>query len=197
MHLEVDSASPSPADASWITLPSDLGPVAAPGTYTFGSIDINVPAATPGGVYTFDLVALADGVDVGHETITVNVPLISSFVIGNGNSANGTAVTFWGAQWWKLNTLSGGAAPAAFKGYALNPAVPSCGTNWSTDPGNSAPPPAGPLPAYMGVIVSSKISQSGSHISGNTVHIVVVKTNTDYAPDPGHAGTGTVVAQVC
>jgi hypothetical protein len=120
-----------------------------------------------------------------------------AFVIGNGNSANGTAVTFWGAQWWKLNTLSGGAAPAAFKGYALNPAVPSCNTGWSTDPGNSASPPAGPLPAYMGVIVSSKISQSGSQISGNTVHIVVVKTNSGYAPDPGHAGTGTVVAQVC
>ena len=49
----------------------------------------------------------------------------------------------------------------------------------------------------MGVIVSSKISQSGSQISGNTVHLVVVKTNTGYAPDPGHAGTGTVVAQVC
>lgn len=399
VHLEVDSASPSPADASWITLPSDLGPVAAPGTYTFGSIGINVPAATPGGVYTFDLVALADGIDVGHETITVNVPLITAsgtsfnavegssfsgtvatftepetsapasrytaqidwgdgsptsfgtvtgnggsysvsgshtyaeeatysvtvtitdtglagngatasstatvadapitatcataafslqsfngtvaslgdtnagappsdftatinwgdgsatspgtvtgsggtysikgshsysstgyynvttkvlddggststagpcsvlvfafapgrgaFVIGNGNSANGTAVTFWGAQWYKLNTLSGGATPAAFKGYALNPAVPSCGTGWSTDPGNSAPPPAGPLPAYMGVTVSSKITQSGSQISGNNVAIVVVKTNSGYAPDPGHAGTGTVVAQVC
>ena len=34
-----------------------------------------------------------------------------AFVIGNGNSANGTAVTFWGAQWWKLNTLSGGPHP--------------------------------------------------------------------------------------
>jgi len=120
-----------------------------------------------------------------------------AFVIGDGNSANGTAVTFWGAQWWKLNTLSGGAAPAAFKGYALNPAVPSCGTNWSTDPGNSAPPPAGPLPAYMGVIVSSKTSMSGSQISGDTLHIVVVQTNTGYKPNPGHAGTGTVIAQVC
>ena len=120
-----------------------------------------------------------------------------AFVIGNGNSANGTAVTFWGAQWWKLNTLSGGAAPAAFKGYALNPAVPSCKTGWSTDPGNSAPPPSGPLPSYMGVIVSSSITKSGSTISGNTPDIVVVKTNSGYAPDPGHAGTGTVVAQVC
>ena len=49
----------------------------------------------------------------------------------------------------------------------------------------------------MGVIVSSKISQSGSQISGNTVHIVVVQTNSGYNPNVGHAGTGTVVAQVC
>ena len=120
-----------------------------------------------------------------------------AFVIGNGNSANGTAVTFWGAQWWKLNTLSGGAAPAAFKGYALNPAVPSCNTGWSTDPGNSAPPPAGPLPAYMGVIVTSSTTMSGSQISGNTPHIVIVHTNPGYDPNVGHAGTGTVVAPVC
>jgi hypothetical protein len=120
-----------------------------------------------------------------------------SFVIGNGNSATGTAVNFWGAQWWKNNTLSGGTAPAAFKGFALNPTTPSCGTSWSTDPGNSAPPPAGPLPAFMGVIVSSSISKSGSLISGNTPDIVVVQTNAGYAPNPGHAGTGTVVATFC
>jgi Bacterial Ig-like domain (group 1) len=119
------------------------------------------------------------------------------FVIGNNNSANGTSVTFWGAQWWKLNSLSGGTAPAAFKGYAINPATPSCGTGWSTDPGNSAPPPAGPLPAFMGVIVSSSISKSGSQISGDTPHIVVVQTNPGYDTNPGHAGTGKVVAQFC
>ena len=37
-----------------------------------------------------------------------------TFVVGN-QSATGS-VTFWGAQWWKRNSLSGGAAPAAFKG---------------------------------------------------------------------------------
>src|SRR6476646_10526016 len=120
-----------------------------------------------------------------------------SFVIGDQNSANGTSVTFWGAQWSKLNSLSGGAAPASFKGFAKNPSVPSCGTGWSTDPGNSAPPPAGPLPAFMGVIVSSAISKSGSQISGDTPRIVVVQTNGGYAPNPGHAGTGTVIAQFC
>ncbi len=120
-----------------------------------------------------------------------------SFVIGDGNSAVGTAVTFWGAQWWKLNTLSGGAAPASFKGFATNPAAPACNIDWSTDPGNSAPPPAGPLPAYMAVIVTSSSSKSGSQISGNTPHIVVVQTDAGYDSNPGHAGTGTVVAQLC
>jgi hypothetical protein len=49
----------------------------------------------------------------------------------------------------------------------------------------------------MGVIVSSSITQHGSAISGDTPHIVVVKTDPGYQPDPGHAGTGTVVAKVC
>jgi uncharacterized repeat protein (TIGR01451 family) len=120
-----------------------------------------------------------------------------SFVIADLNSAVGTSVTFWGAQWWKLNSLSGGAAPAAFKGFEDTPPAPSCGTNWTTDPGNSTPPPAGPLPAYMAVIVSSLISKSGSTISGNTPHIVIVKTNPGYDANPGHAGTGTVFAQIC
>ena len=75
--------------------------------------------------------------------------------------------------------------------------MPSCGTGWSTDPGNSAPPPAGPLPAYMAVIVASKITKSGSQISGDTAHIVIVKTNPGYDANPGHAGTGTVVATIC
>ena len=93
--------------------------------------------------------------------------------------------------------LGGGGAPDSFKGFALNPPTPQCGGTWTTDPGNSSPPPAGPLPAYMALIVSSKISKSGSQISGNTVAIVIVKTNSGYKNDPGHAGTGTVVATLC
>jgi hypothetical protein len=119
------------------------------------------------------------------------------FVIGSGNSATGTPVTFWGPRWSMQNSMSAASAPPSFKGYALNPATPSCGANWSTDPGNSAPPPAGPLPAFMSVIVTSSSAQSGSQISGNTVHLVVVQTNPGYASDVGHAGTGVVVAQIC
>ncbi len=120
-----------------------------------------------------------------------------NFVIGNNNAAVGTSVTFWGAQWWKLNSLTGGAAPASFKGFEKSPSTVTCGTSWTSSTGNSPPPPAGPLPTFMAVIVASSISRSGSTISGNTVHVVIVQTNPGYAPNPGHAGTGTVVAQIC
>ena len=123
-------------------------------------------------------------------------PGTGSFVIGDGNSAPGTSVTFWGAQWAKLNKVSGGSAPEAFKGYAAQGSK-ACGTGWSTAPGNSSSPPAGPLPAYMAVLVTSSVGKSGPTISGSTVHIVVVKTDGGYKNDPGHAGTGTVVATVC
>jgi hypothetical protein len=49
----------------------------------------------------------------------------------------------------------------------------------------------------MGVVVSSTISKSGATISGNVPKIVVVTTNPGYAPNPGHPGTGTVVAVFC
>ena len=120
-----------------------------------------------------------------------------AFVIGDENDAVGTHVTFWGAQWWKLNTLSGGDSPAEFKGFAKNPRTRSAARPWSTDPGNSAPPPDGPLPSFMGVIVTSSTGKSGSAITGNTPHMVIVRTNPGYSPNPGHAGTGTVVSSVC
>jgi hypothetical protein len=118
-----------------------------------------------------------------------------SFVVGDLTQTG--AVTFWGAQWSKINSLSGGAAPSSFKGFEDTPATPGCGTAWSTDPGNSTPPPAGPLPSYMAVVVSSSVTKSGSSISGNTVHVVIVSTDPGYAGNPGHAGTGKVVATLC
>lgn len=118
-----------------------------------------------------------------------------AFVVGD-RAASGS-VMFWGAKWSRENPLSQGVAPSAFGGFALSTANPSCGGTWATDPGNSAPPPEGPLPAYMGVLVTSSISTTGSQISGNTVGIVVVKTDSGYDTNLGHPGTGTVVARVC
>ena len=141
------------------------------------------------------------GGDVRTSQAAVNFPPITvaggDFVIGNLNAAIGTNVTFWSSQWSKDNSLTGGTAPAAFKGFEDTPPVTACGQNWTTDTGNSTPPPPGPLPQFLIIVVSSLITQSGSTISGDTQHLVLVKTNPGYAPNPGHAGTGMVVAQIC
>lgn len=129
---------------------------------------------------------------------TASAGAAGNFVIGDGNASVGTAVTFWGAQWWKDNTLSGGAAPAAFKGFANSlESPPVCGAPWSTDPGNSSDPPAGPLPETIEVVVSTHITKAGRTISGDTAEVVLVATNPGYEGNPGHPGTGTVLAVLC
>jgi alpha-tubulin suppressor-like RCC1 family protein len=113
------------------------------------------------------------------------------FVIGD-KSATGS-VTFSGAQWAKANSLSGGSAPSAFKGFENSTATPTCGSSWTTSPGDSAGAPEMGS-TYMPVIVASSITKSGSMLSGNTVHVVIVKTD---ATHPADAATGTVVGQIC
>ncbi len=122
-----------------------------------------------------------------------------NFVIGDQNAVVGAHVTFWGAQWWKLNSLSGGGAPPAFKGFAAEvaAATPRCGESWTSDPGNSSEPPAAPLAPLIEVLVSSSISKSGRVISGDVTAVALVATEPGYAPNPGHAGTGTIVALGC
>jgi hypothetical protein len=180
----------TPVTAGTVTGPNG-GPYAVSGSHTY---------ATTG---NFTITTTVK--DVGGSMATTSCSTLGfsfapgggSFVIGDQNAVIGNSVTFWGAQWAKLNSLSGGKAPSSFKGFAEDPKNPACSLDWSADPGNSTPPPPGPLPAFMGVIVTSSTSKFGSTISGNTVHIVIVQTNPGYAPNPGHAGTGTVVAVVC
>ncbi|HEX8156389.1 MAG TPA: vWA domain-containing protein [Solirubrobacteraceae bacterium] len=75
VHLEVASAGPSPASASWISFsPASAGPVSTPATLPF-TVNIAVPAGTSAGTYTFDIVAIADGGDIGHQTLTIVVPV--------------------------------------------------------------------------------------------------------------------------
>jgi hypothetical protein len=129
------------------------------------------------------------------QTLVFAVLPSGAFVIGDQNRAIGTVVTFWGARWTALNTVSGFAPPDSFKGFAANTSEPPAnGNNWTTAPANSSGPPSPALPAYMGVVVSDSITKTGATISGDTVHIVVVKVDPGYDGDPGHAGTGTVVA---
>jgi hypothetical protein len=129
-----------------------------------------------------------------------------AFVLGDTTTAYALAtspappVTWWGAQWAGNNVLSGSTAPDAMKGFAgsLRSTPPACGGTYSTGPGNrTPPPPASALPSYMGVIVSSHVTKSGSTISGDIPEIVVVKTDAGYSNDPGHPGSGTVQAIYC
>jgi hypothetical protein len=126
----------------------------------------------------------------------------AAFVIGDLEAGLGNHVTWWSSQWANINLMSGGPPPNSMKGFAgfednfLGLPPPNCGGSWSTDPGNSTPPPPS-VPKYMGVIVSSVVTQSGSVISGNIKQVVVVQTDPGYAPNPGNPGTGTEIAIVC
>jgi len=127
-----------------------------------------------------------------------------SFVVGDSSAGvltagaigAGNAVSFWGAQWAKANDLSGGAAPSAFKGFSNSPVTPVCGIAWAAAPGNSSPP-AADVPTYTAMIVATTIIEKDSKIAGNTAHVVIVRTDPGYAPNPGHAGTALVVGVLC
>jgi hypothetical protein len=49
----------------------------------------------------------------------------------------------------------------------------------------------------MAVVVSSGVVTNGSVISGDVVHIVIVKTDPGYGPQPSQPGAGTIVAVFC
>jgi hypothetical protein len=112
-------------------------------------------------------------------------------VVGD-KSATGS-VTFWGAQWAKSNSLSGGPAPSAFKGFETSLSTPACGASWTASPGDSAMAPSVGS-TYIAVVVASSIGKAGSTITGNAVHVVIVKTDVAHGTDQA---TGTVVAELC
>ncbi len=201
----VDAASPSgtvsdfSATISWGDGTSSAGTITVVSGGTYAVSGSHIYAST--GMFTI-ITAIKD---VGGKTATASCTAIGfsfapgggSFVIGKQNASVGSSATFWSAQWAKDNSLNGRCVPNSFKGFADNPRAPGCGLNWSADPGNSTPPSTGPLPAFMGVVVTDSVSKSGATISGDSIHIVVIQTNPGYAPNPGHAGTGKVVAVVC
>jgi hypothetical protein len=166
-----------------ITVNQPLGPTTVSATFASDGFYQSASDSKPALVFSFVGGGLGNG---------------TAFVIGDKNAVVGKSVTFWGAQWDKVNSLSGGAAPAAFKGFANKTSTtpPSCGATWTTRPGDSSKPPSS-VPSFMAVIAASSITKSGATISGNIRAIVIVKTDPGYAPDPGHPGTGTVVAVLC
>lgn len=141
--------------------------------------------------------------DQGGSTATATTQAIlyatsagGNFVVADTAATPGATVTFWGSQWATTNQPSGGAAPNSFKGFAPSPQAPSCSANWSSGTGNSTNGPT-TVPTYMAVIVTSSATQTGSTIAGNTTHVVIIRTAPGYANNPGHPGTGQVVATLC
>lgn len=157
-------------------------------TYSIGGRVRRLAAA--GAAAAVASLALAGGALADAPTNT------GPFVIGDQNAAIGSQVTFWGAQWWKDNSLSGGPAPAAFKGFVDSGEPATCGQPWTSDPGNSSHPPA-EVGDTVEAIVSSQITKTGSIISGDTTEVVTIAVDPGYAGNPGHPGTGTVVGIVC
>jgi len=134
-----------------------------------------------------------------------------------GEDASIPSINYWGSQWENNNRFTQDTLPPAqnpnpvgtcegkkcsadaMKGYVdlQTPLQPTCGL-WTSRPGNSSNPPAGPLPKYMAIIVSSWVHKApGMPTSGNIYRLVIVKTGSDYKNDPGHEGFGPIVAQIC
>jgi hypothetical protein len=150
-------------------------------------------AATFGGDTFYQAASAASSTDVFAPAA------LGAFVIGDlsaGAPTAGTPVNFWGAQWAQSNSLSGGNAPSSMKGFIDDSSALSCGSTWTASTGNRSAPPR-TLSSPIEVIVSSSISQTGSAIHGNVLHIVLVQVNPGYGPAPGHPGTGTIIGVVC
>jgi len=136
-------------------------------------------------------------------TFTPNEVTIPLFVIGDlTNHSIADVVYFWGSQWWKNNPMSLFSTKGweSFKGFAgtVDP-TPSngapCGT-WNSRVGNSPPPPA-TIPDLVGIIVTDKVIKDGPGERGNILQILIVHSDGNYAPNPGHVGAGPVVSIVC
>jgi hypothetical protein len=177
-------------------------PYTVSGSHTYGSTG------------TFTVTTTVTDVGGSKTTATCSVTVFAfatgngaAFVIGDLEAPPaapiGNHVYFWGSQWWTMNPMTMGPAPASMKGFAGfedNPlgVPPACGKGqqWTTDTGNATPPPQ-TIPAVMAILVSSKIVQNGSVISGDIKEIVIVKTDPGYAPNPGSPGTGTILGVLC
>jgi hypothetical protein len=81
------------------------------------------------------------------------------------------------------------------KGFVTGTSAPACGASWTSGAGDTGLEPA-TVPSYTAVIVTSHVAKSGAKISGDTVHVVVVRT-TAYAPVPTKPGKGSIVGVVC
>jgi VCBS repeat-containing protein len=125
---------------------------------------------------------LYDAATVSAPVVVYRRPAGGAFVVGD-LSASGE-VTFWSDAWWLANRLSGGPAPASFKGF-----VEPWGLGWVSSPGFGHAP-AG-VPEWMGVLVADSVRKDGSTIGVDATRVIVVHVE---AYDRTLEGRGLVVA---
>jgi hypothetical protein len=198
--LKEDGTTAISGRAVTITLGSGAGAQSCTGTTNSSgtascTINVNQPLGPNTVVASFSADAFYRSASDTEAVIVFGSLGSGSFVIGDLDGVAGDTVTFWSAKWTELNSLSGGPAPAAFKGFA-DTTQQNCGRSWTSRSGNSSNPPDS-VPSFMAVIASSSITKSGAMVSGNAPKIVIVKTDPGYAAAPGHTGTGTVVGVLC
>lgn len=113
------------------------------------------------------------------------LPAGGAFAVGDESAAG--VVVFWSPSWWRANRLSGGSAPASFKGFATR----GVDGGWVASPGFDDAPAA--VPDWMGVLVANRVTKTGPSILVETEGTVVVHVESYGAFS---AGEGTVVATV-
>jgi hypothetical protein len=133
----------------------------------------------------FDGDALYTSSGATEPVLVYAMPAGGTFVIGDA-SATG-AVTFWSPSWALENTLSGGPAPASFKGFATTPVD----GGWLASPGFDHAPDL--APEWMAALVASRVTKAGGTITVATTGMVVVHVTTY---DAHLAGQGSVVATI-
>lgn len=184
------------------TIRFTMGPDTATGTTDAGGVATMTLSLSPD---QYQVTATFSGDDYYQpgsamaQTLYVYQP--THFVIWGGNppmpdgeTANiavGTDYLFWGAQWSKQ--VRGGTFPTSsdFKGYADSVS----GGTWTSRPGDSSKPPS-TVARYIGVIITTQVTKQDSTISGNVTGLAILRVDdsSQYRPDPGHSGSGVVVA---
>ena len=130
----------------------------------------------------------------GADPAVPSLPAYGAFVIGNANASPGRWSCSGVRSTGRTTPPPSSDIPPSFKGFASAPSMNRCDGPFTTQPGNSSHPPDGPLPELMITLVTDSVSKDGRTITGSVIGLAVVASDPGDHANPGHAGTGMVVA---
>ena len=146
-----DGGSAAPVPPESVTLSVGTQSCSAM-TDASGNVTCTIPSVTvPLGPETVSAVFAGDAFyrpsSDSRTAIVFAFPSRGAFTLGDtsvAHAAASTTLTWWSSSWTKLNGLSGGSGPEAFKGFAdtvklptTSPAAPgTCTQGWTSNPGN-------------------------------------------------------------